>query len=250
MKSIFLLIFSATFLPQFWVTTQHQSEIDLDLQGAWEAEYSNDDGKLVQIVSIIQGDYIAQALFNKEEKEFYQTLGGTWKVVDDELIIDIHFDSKDSSNVGKLYIEKYSLSGDEITFENGERRWNRIDGGDTGALANPWFFSGRMRNGEMSRRTLRPRKTMKILSDTRFQWIAYNDETGKFSGTGGGTYTFKDGKYTEHIEFFSRDGNRVGASLSFEGEVKEREWHHKGFSSKGDPMYEIWAPIEMIKKEE
>jgi hypothetical protein len=23
--------------------------------------------------------------------------------------------------------------------------------------------------------------------------------------------------------------------------VKEGDWHHKGFSSKGDPKYEIWT---------
>ena len=31
-----------------------------------------------------------------------------------------------------------------------------------------------------------------------------------------------DGKYTENIEFFSRDNNRVGASLSFDYEIKEK----------------------------
>lgn len=63
--------------------------------------------------------------------------------------------------------------------------------------------------------SMRPgaRKTIKILSGTRFQWAAINSETGEFFGTGGGNYTFKDGKYTENIEYFSRDASRVGASL-------------------------------------
>ncbi len=239
---------SCVTLLLLFAVLQHKSSDSATFQGAWQSEFVDEDGRAVQIVSIIQGEYISQALFNKEEKVFFQTLGGAWKTVEDELIIDIHFDSKDSSNVGKLYIEKFRVNEDKIVFENDERIWHRIDDGNTSDLANPWFFSGRKRNGEMSRRTLRPRKTMKILSDTRFQWIAYNDESGKFSGTGGGTYTYEDGKYTEHIEFFSRDGNRVGASLSFDGEVKAGEWHHSGFSSKGDPMYEIWAPIGMIKK--
>jgi hypothetical protein len=50
-----------------------------------------------------------------------------------------------------------------------------------------------------------------------------------------------DGKYTEKIEFFSRDNNRVGAELSFEAEVKGKEWIHSGKSSKGDPIKEIWT---------
>jgi hypothetical protein len=85
------------------------------------------------------------------------------------------------------------------------------------------------------------RKTIKILSGTRFQWAAINSETGDFFGTGGGFYTFENGKYTEHIEFFSRDATRVGASLSFNGELKEGNWHHSGLSSKGDRIYEIWS---------
>jgi hypothetical protein len=79
------------------------------------------------------------------------------------------------------------------------------------------------------------------LSGTRFQWIAYNTETRQFMGTGGGTYSTKDGKYTENIDFFSRDNSRVGASLQFDFELKDNDWHHKGLSSKGDPIYEIWS---------
>ena len=80
----------------------------------------------------------------------------------------------------------------------------------------------RKRDGEIVKRdTSGPRKTMKILSGTRFQWIAYNTETKAFMGTGGGTYTTLDGKYTENIGFFSRDDSRVGASLQFDYELKE-----------------------------
>ena len=106
-------------------------------------------------------------------------------------------------------------------------------------------MSGRKRDGEIQQRdTNRPRKTMKILSGTRFQWIAYNIETKQFMGTGGGTYTTIDGVYTENIEFFSRDNSRVGASLPFNFELQEGKWHHSGNSSKGAPIYEIWSQRE------
>ncbi len=103
-------------------------------------------------------------------------------------------------------------------------------------------MSGRKRNGEIQLRdTSKPRKTMKIMSGTRFQWIAYNTETKQFMGTGGGTYTSVKGEYTEHIEFFSRDDSRVGASLKFNYSVVDRKWYHSGLSSKGDSIYEIWS---------
>ena len=88
---------------------------------------------------------------------------------------------------------------------------------------------------------------MKILSGTRFQWIAYNVETKQFSGTGGGTYTTRDGKYTESIEFFSRDNSRVGASLTFDFSLEDGRWRHKGLSSRGEPIDEVWTKREKIK---
>ena len=27
----------------------------------------------------------------------------------------------------------------------------------------------------------------------------------------------------------------------FDFEIKDGDWHHRGFSSKGDPKYEIWT---------
>ena len=89
-----------------------------------------------------------------------------------------------------------------------------------------------------------PRKTLKILTGTRFQWFAINPGTKEFSGTGGGTYTFVNGQYTENILFFSRDNSRTGAQLTFDGKLENGQWHHSGLSSKGDKIYEVWGKVE------
>ena len=103
-------------------------------------------------------------------------------------------------------------------------------------------MSGRYNNGEFrTRNTDLPRKTMKILIDGFFQWIAFNTETFKFSGSGGGEYETLDGKYIEIIQYFSRDDSRVGAELDFNYEVKNKDWYHSGFSSKGNPINEVWT---------
>ena len=93
----------------------------------------------------------------------------------------------------------------------------------------------------VSRPINQARRTLKLLSGKRFQWVAFNVETKEFSGTGGGTYTTKDGAYTENIQFFSRDRSSVGASLAFTYELIDGQWHHSGLSSKGSPIYEIWS---------
>ena len=108
-------------------------------------------------------------------------------------------------------------------------------------MSGNWKITGREQDGKIVDIKPGARKTIKILSGTRFQWIAINSETGEFFGTGGGHYTFVNGKYTENIEFFSRDASRVGASLSFSAELKNGDWHHSGLSSKGDKIYEVWS---------
>ncbi|HEX8039077.1 MAG TPA: membrane or secreted protein, partial [Chryseosolibacter sp.] len=126
----------------------------------------------------------------------------------------------------------------------GNVRWQQLDAGSPGKLAGAWVITGRIRDGKMSNMNPGARRTMKILSGTRFQWIAYNVETHEFFATGGGTYTTKDGKYTENIEFFSRDDSRVGASLTFDYAIEGGNWRHRGLSSKGEPVDEVWTERE------
>ena len=82
---------------------------------------------------------------------------------------------------------------------------------------------------------------MKILVDGYFQWIAFNTASFSFHGTGGGSYAATEITYTETIDYFSRDNNKVGISLGFDYIKKGMDWHHKGFSSKGDTLHEIWT---------
>jgi hypothetical protein len=118
--------------------------------------------------------------------------------------------------------------------------WKRVDNG-AAPLAGNWRITHRKQDGKLQAiHQSGGRKTVKILSGTRFQWAAINTDTKEFSGTGGGTYTFQNGKYTEQIEFFSRDSSRVGALLTFEGKVEKDGWHHSGLSSRGDAIYEVW----------
>lgn len=211
------------------------------LQGAWTTKDRNADGEEITVTTIVMDGFIAESFYNVERKEFIRTFGGSWSIEDNTFSILYEFSSSDTTEVGTSREIVFHLNGDTITFDGDDRIWTRIDDGQKGNLSGAWLITGREREGEMSRREPGPRKTMKILSDTRFQWIAYNTETKEFFGTGGGTYTAKDKEYSENIEFFSRDSSRVGASLSFEFGIVNDEWHHKGLSSKGDPIHEVWT---------
>lgn len=212
------------------------------LIGAWEANFKANNGVKYKSVLIITKGYQVTTFYNAESGVFHSTNGGTWSLDGNEMTEKVEFDSNTPEKVGLEIHFEIELTKNTFKIVGKEMIWHRIDDGTPDDLFGAWLMSGRKRNGEMqSRDTSRPRKTMKILSGMRFQWIAYNTETKQFMGTGGGSYTTINGKYTENIEFFSRDSTRVGASLEFDYNLKNRDWHHSGFSSKGNPLYEIWS---------
>lgn len=211
--------------------------------GAWRAEGEPER------VMIVTANYWTQAIYVRESPQFVRTFGGTYVANGENVEGGFEFDSAEPHRVGERFSLRMQVDGPAMTLTHTDgsvEKWTRIDAGGN-ALAGVWRISGRHANGTMTEMPLRARRTLKILSGTRFQWVAMNVETGEFSGTGGGTYTFENGKYTEHIEFFSRDNARVGAKLEFDGEIEAGAWRHRGLSSRGDPIDEVWTRFEAAK---
>ncbi|GMN09686.1 hypothetical protein MTsPCn9_17290 [Croceitalea sp. MTPC9] len=213
--------------------------------GAWETKIPIDSDHVrgdFKIVFVFTKYHHVATIFEAKTGAFMATFGGSWSMDGDTIAQTIEFDTENPDRIGTTKSYEIKLENNQLNMKGDNMTLKRIDDGTPGALSGAWLMSGRKRNGEFRTRDInRPRKTMKILSGTRFQWIAYNTETKQFMGTGGGTYTTIDGKYTENIEFFSRDDSRVGASLKFDFELKDGDWHHSGYSSKGDPLYEVWS---------
>jgi hypothetical protein len=209
-----------------------------ELEGAWSSQDSNGQQ---QVIILANGHY-ALSTYNAGAKTFESTRGGKFRIDGKKLIEIVEFNTADPQQTGteqsSFTIEK---KGKQHILKTNGSTFARLDDGTPGKLAGAWVITGRMTPNGPRRNTPGARRTMKILSGTRFQWIAYNVETKEFFGTGGGTYTTTDGKYTENIEFFSRDSSRVGASLSFDYGIEGKDWRHKGLSSKGDPLDEFWT---------
>ena len=210
------------------------------LTGAWGHHSEAGDE-----VFIFENGYSSYSHFNIADKSFKQTYGGPFSLGLKELKINLEFNSSDQNSIGSTIKSAVTISGDKLTtiFNGQKKEWSRIDNGKQN-LAGCWRINARMDGGKMNEIKVGPRKTLKILSEKRFQWFAINTDTKEFFGTGGGTYDFINGKYTEHIEFFSRDSSRVGASLSFHAKLDNGVWNHSGKSSKGDPINENWVKIQ------
>ncbi|MGZ5248141.1 MAG: hypothetical protein ACXWV5_13630 [Flavitalea sp.] len=190
----------------------------------------------MRMVLLFEDGYFMQAVY--QEKQFVGTWGGTFDLKKDSISFNIEFHTRENKKVGTTHTVPLQMKGNTLLID--KNSMERIDDGN-GPLAGNWRITGRKQNEKMGEIQRGPRKTLKLLTGSRFQWAAINTETKEFFGTGGGTYTFQNGKYSEKIEFFSRDSSRVGALLSFDGEVKGDQWIHSGLSSKGDPIYEIWS---------
>lgn len=217
------------------------------IEGAW----SFTDGDTEHTAVFVDG-YFSHSTFDVKNKQFLGTRGGPYQLNGNTLSVTWQYDTEKAalevnpeewigktgtfsthSDAGVMHAD---ISGKQAT-------WKQVD--QNGApLSGVWRMTGRKQGDNISTTPLRERRTLKILTGTRFQWVAINIQTGAFSGTGGGTYTYENGKYTENIEFFSRDNSRVGASLGFDGIMQDGAWHHSGLSSAGNPIYEIWGKLE------
>ena len=207
-----------------------------DIQGAWVRDLDT----AIQYMTIVD-NYFVVSTFHVDNKKFIRTRGGVIKIDQENIsgVIEFNTDNKDEVKLSFSYDHQLKGKKLHLPAEGISKEWTKVDDAKSG-LAGNWQIVGRHQNGNMLAMNPGARKTIKIMSGSRFQWAAINSETGEFFGTGGGTYTFKNGQYTEQIEFFSRYASRVGASLSFDAEIKDGDWHHKGKSSKGDPIHEVW----------
>jgi len=177
--------------------------------------------------------YIVETVFNTSTGEFKFTRGGFYSGKKN-LNVDFEFNSNFTNDSIK-----------KILYTN-TKKWKKVSSSKQ-KLQGKWLMAGRVtKEGEKRRDLNRSRKTMKFLMDGFFQWIAFDTSNFRFFGSGGGSYNTEyennpeKGKYTEKIQFFSRDNNKVGLILPFEYDLRGEDWYHKGLNSKGGALYEIW----------
>ena len=188
------------------------------------------NGKNITHKIMLDENYFVETQYLTKTAEFILTRGGYYNKTETNIIkVNLEFNSNFLKDSLKLFqIEK-------------KDSWIKSFGKPID-LNGKWLMAGRITDeGEKRRDISKPRKTMKFLKNGNFQWIAFNTETFQFFGSGGGTYSAKNGIYTENIQFFSRNNNSGGKILPFNYSLKGVDWHHSGKSSKGDPIYEIWT---------
>ena len=242
MKIILSLFLSITFFT-IKATTETST-----LSGAWQ----NQDALGNTQTIIFSDKYLMFAVYDLSQKKYVKSGGGTYQlsVVSGKNILSYKrdFNTEDSTVVGLTVANFYMVTKNDLSLLEGPfaGNWKRIDESKSPKTMNAtWRIKAREGSDFKMQTMLKgSRKTLKILSGSHFQWAAFNTDTHQFFGTGGGIYTLKDGKYTENIEFFSRDNKRVGSSLTFDCVLNGKDWTHAGQSSTGTRVHEIWEKEE------
>lgn len=217
-----ILIFTCSIITQIFAQ---------DLAGAY-LNSTNNSNKLLLIVD----GYVS--LTSYEDTKYLGTQGGAYQLKDGILAVLCEFDDQNPQHIGEtgffeIQVDKEGIQVGDLFYKKQKAIAQDLDG--------LWRITGRQTNDGLQEIKRGDRKTIKLLVDGYFQWIAINPAQKGFYGTGGGNYSFSNGKYSETIRFFSRDNTRVGALLNFDGEIENSQWHHSGKSSKGDPIHEIWS---------
>ncbi|MEK9741141.1 MAG: hypothetical protein VW262_08140 [Flavobacteriaceae bacterium] len=203
--------------------------LSFSLQAQVFSYVSVKDGEEITHRIIMDEQYFIETQFSTSPPKFVLTRGGFYTQKGQAIEVSLEFNSN---------FEKDGIKNLEILLSS---NWKLISKSPID-LNGKWLMAGRVTDdGENRRNITAPRKTMKFLKDGYFQWIAFNTETFQFFGSGGGFYTAENQKYTEHIEYFSRNNETVGKVLPFSYNLKTSDWYHSGMSSKGELMREIWT---------
>ena len=242
MKTILALLLSVTFF-----TIKAETETST-LSGTLQSKDASGNTQMM----ICSDKYLMFAVYDLSQKRYVKSGGGTYQLstVSGKNIFSYkrEFNTEDSTVVGLTVANFYTVDKNELSLSEGPLagNWKRIDESRSPQTMNTSWRIRAKEGSDFKMQTILKgsRKTLKILSGTRFQWAEFNTDTHQFFGTGGGTYTMKDGKYTENIEFFSRDNKRVGASLTFDYVLNGKDWIHAGQSSTGVRVHEIWEKQE------
>jgi len=233
MKKIFAVVLSLSLTGSSALFAQRTES----LRGA----YLSGEGEARSLWLVADGYF---SLIDYTDKVYKSTIGGPYTFDGETFTFTVEYADAGKIPVGEVISFPVSRDGDSFRFGGifdgvvvAKQPAKKQD------LDGLWRITGRKqgKDGQMSAIQRGDRKTIKLLVDGYFQWVAINPAEKGFYGTGGGQYAFQNGKYSEQILFFSRDSSRVGALLTFDGQIKDGAWHHSGLSSKGDPIYEIWS---------
>ena len=150
------------------------------LSGTWQFR----DPAGATVLLTLADQYLIQTTY--EPTRFVATTGGSCQQEGDRLKLLVEFDTGDSSRVGRVEQSTLTIRNNQLVLTGPGRSqtFTRVDEPTT-PLTGLWRITGRANEtGQLTAMPRGPRKTLKLLTGSRFQWVAINPQTKQFFGTG------------------------------------------------------------------
>ncbi|WP_417884737.1 hypothetical protein [Zunongwangia sp.] len=225
-----------------------QASFCQNIDGSWELiQKNNKPLSGSSCIRIYEDGYFMES--SKEgDYKFSDAKGGRYTVDASTYSEEYDFNTSEENLIHTSKKFKISTTNDTLQLKAGNQSstWLRISSAKN-KLSGLWVLKGNKENGKVTFDLPKNQTCLKIISGEKFQWVTFNPENGKFIACGAGSSYAQYDVYLENIEVFSRDEIMVGASLSFEYELDNGQWYHRGTSSEGKPLYEIWEPYRFKK---
>lgn len=132
-----------------------------NISGAWQAGTKENN-----MVMIVADKFYSVAVYNQKDKSYIGTYGGTFRIEKDAFISMNEFNTLNKEDIGVEVRSAFQLKGNAVKLATYD--FKRLDDGKPGQLAGAWLITARVTGNGMQTMTPGVRKTMKILSGTRF----------------------------------------------------------------------------------
>jgi len=194
-------------------------------------------------------NYLMFAVYKVSDKKLVSSGGGSFEILkaDAKTILSFKrdFNTEDSTLVGLTVANVFTVDNKKLTVAQGPLAgtWSRIEEkASPTPLSNALWRLRAKENKDFKMQTVfkGPFKTIKIFSGQYFQWASFNIDTHQFFGTFGGVFSKNKDKYSEKINFSSKNIKEVGTSFQYDCVLNGKDWIHAGQTSKGERTHEIW----------
>lgn len=91
---------------------------------------------------------------------------------------------------------------------------------------------------------------IKHVTPTRFTWLIYDRDKKAIAAVSGGTWSVKDGKYEESIEFASDNVQQLrGKAFRFTIDIAGDRWDHKAEPGSEIEVDEVWTRVKQGERQ-
>lgn len=223
------------------------AQAESPLKGTWQQKFP--DGRTATL--LCSENYLMLAEYHFIQKKYFRSAGGTYQLskIGQKKVISFNkdFNTQDPMSAGTTIATLYTLANNVLSIPQGPLAgtWQKVVETGTSTLTGNWRLKAKEDTNFVMQTQLKGSlKTIKLLTKQYFHEVSFNIDTQQFFTSFGGTYSQKNKKYYEKINFNAMIPKQAGQSIEYDFLLNGKDWIHAGQSSKGERVNEVWEKIE------